>query len=160
MQADIEEKLAAALTEPVAEQGDDGVARKVARTDPGKAVECLDRAEVQKASAYLEPFPADTRVEELRTLLGSCRAVREQTSLDGQHKHLQQVARSFEITVPTKDNTTPYLVSKKISEAFVERVSALRVWEGVRNRGSSSSSSAALVFPTAARAARVRGAPS
>ena len=37
---------AMALAEPVADQGDDGVARKVARTDPGKALEFVDRAEV------------------------------------------------------------------------------------------------------------------
>ena len=160
-----EQDEAMALAESVAEQGDDGVARKVARTDPGNALECLDRAEVQKASAYLETLPADARVDELRNLLELCRAVREQTTVEAQHKHLRQVARSLKITVLTKDYTrrSLRLVSGKISEAFVQRVSALRGWEAVRNRGSSSSSSAALVFPTAPRggdsdAAEIAGA--
>ena len=56
MRRDLEEKIATALTEPVADQGqatvltepvadhgDDGVARKVARTDPGKALEFFEK---------------------------------------------------------------------------------------------------------------------
>ena len=131
------------MAEPVADQGDDGVAR----TDPGKALEFLDHAEVREACAYLETLPADAGVDELRNLLKLWRAVHEQTTVDGQRKNLLQLARSFNINVPRKDHSTPYLVSGKISEAFVERVSALRAWEAVRNRGGSSSASAAPVFP-------------
>ena len=65
----------------------------------------------------------------------------------GQRENLRRVARSFKISVPRKDHNSPYLTSGKISEAFVERVSALRAWEAVRNRESSSSVSAAPVFP-------------
>lgn len=147
LRRELEEKIATALAEPAADQGHDGVARKVARTDPGNALEFLDGAEVRKASAYLETLPADARVDELRNLLELWRAVREQTTFRGQRNYLRQVARSSKIIVPKKDVSSPYLVSGKISEAFVERVSALRHWEAVRNRGSSSSASAAPVFP-------------
>ena len=65
----------------------------------------------------------------------------------GQRENLRRVARSFKISVPRKDHNSPYLTSGKISEAFVEKVSALRAWEAVRNRENSSNVSAAPVFP-------------
>ena len=138
---------AMALAEPVADQGDDGVARKVARTAPGNVLEFLDHAEVRKASADLETLPADARVDELRNLLELWRNVREQTSGPRRRDYLRQVARSFKITLSLKETSSPYLMSKKISEAFVQRVSALRPWESMRDQGSSSSASATPAFP-------------
>ena len=107
----------------------------------------LEHGGERNAIAQLEISKADARVDELRNLLELWRAVREETTVDGQRENLRQVARSFKITVPTEDNSSPYLVSGRTSEAFVERVSALRAWEAVRNRGGSSSASAAPVFP-------------
>jgi len=130
-----------------ARQGDDGVARKVARSDPGNALEFLERAEVRKACAYLETLPANAQVDKLRNLLESWRAVREHTTCDGQRTYLRQVARSFKITLARKNVGSPYLASGKISAAFVEEVSALRTWEAIINQRSSSSASAAPVFP-------------
>ena len=102
MRRDLEEKIATALAEPVADQGDDGVARKVARTAPGNVLEFLDHAELRKASADLETLPADARVDELRNLLELWRNVREQTSGPRRRDYLRQVARSFKITLSLK----------------------------------------------------------
>jgi hypothetical protein len=153
LRRDLEEKIAmalaeqTALAEPVADQGDDGVARKVARIDSESVLEFFDHSQVRNAIAYLETSPANARVDELRNLLELWRKVREQTTVRGQRDYLRQVARSFTITVVRKEAGSPYLVSRKISEAFVVRVSALRTWDAVRDRRSSSSASAATVFP-------------
>ena len=145
------ENEAMALEEPVAEQRDKGVPPKVARTDSRRAAEVFDDVDMRKAIAFLENASPGARVAELQNLLEMWRAVEEHRTFLEQKRYLRRVAKTFQVVVGRNKDSSVGVLSDKLKEAFVQRVSGLRMWQAMGTRGSASSASSAAVLPAPSR---------